>query len=78
MLSLKKAYADIILNTAKESAARILASERKALGFQQSLFATKEEAVATLLRLKGIMDSKVVRWFITVTPSDLLLFLLFS
>nr|XP_029118557.1 uncharacterized protein LOC105039110 isoform X2 [Elaeis guineensis] len=59
MLSLKKAYADIILNTAKESAARILASERKALGFQQSLFAAKEEAVATLLRLKGIMDSKI-------------------
>ncbi|KAG1327064.1 putative protein slyX [Cocos nucifera] len=59
ILSLKKAYADIILNTAKESAARILASERKALGLQQCLFATKEEAVATLLRLKGIMDSKI-------------------
>ncbi|XP_072981334.1 uncharacterized protein [Typha angustifolia] len=59
MEALKKAYAEIILNTAKESAARILAAERKALGFQQSLFAAKEEAVATLLRVKAVMDSKV-------------------
>ncbi|KAG1364012.1 putative protein slyX [Cocos nucifera] len=59
ILALKKAYADIILNTAKDSAARILASERKVVGFQQSLVATKEEAVAMLLRLKGIMDSKI-------------------
>ncbi|XP_010928238.1 uncharacterized protein [Elaeis guineensis] len=59
ILALKKTYVEIILNSAKESAARILASERKALGFQQSLVATKEEAVSMLLRLKGIMDSKI-------------------
>ena len=58
---MKLAYADIILNTAKESAARILASERKALRFQQSLFAAKEEALATMLRLKSLMDSQVMR-----------------
>ncbi|KAH0465614.1 hypothetical protein IEQ34_005717 [Dendrobium chrysotoxum] len=59
MAALKRAYADIILNTAKESAARVLAAERKALGFQQSLFAAKEEALATMLRLKALMEDKI-------------------
>lgn len=59
MAALKRAYADVILNMAKESAARIMASEQKALRFQQDLHRTKEEAVSTLLRVKGIMDSKV-------------------
>lgn len=56
---MKKAYADIILNTAKEAAARIMVSERKALRFQQELYVAKEEAVQMLLRLKHMMDSKV-------------------
>ncbi|KAM0943203.1 hypothetical protein DsansV1_C13g0119761 [Dioscorea sansibarensis] len=59
MASLKKVYADVILNMAQESAARILVSERRALGFQRSLFAAKDEAVSTLLRLKSIMESKI-------------------
>lgn len=59
MAALKKAYADIIFNTAKESAERILAAERRAVGFQQSLFAAKEEALATMLRLKAIMEDKI-------------------
>ncbi|KAL0922276.1 hypothetical protein M5K25_006249 [Dendrobium thyrsiflorum] len=64
MAALKRAYADIILNTAKESAARVLAAERKALGFQQSLFAAKEEALATMLRLKALMEDKVMNAFL--------------
>lgn len=36
-MALKKAYADIILNTAKEAAARVMASERKALSFENDL-----------------------------------------
>lgn len=59
MAALKRAYADIIFNTAKESAERILAAERKALGFQKSLFAAKEEALATMLRLKAVMEDKI-------------------
>lgn len=59
MVALKKAYADIILNTAKEAAARIMVSERKALRFQQDLCATKDEALRMLVRLKQMMDSKV-------------------
>uniref|UniRef100_A0A804KMS3 Uncharacterized protein n=1 Tax=Musa acuminata subsp. malaccensis TaxID=214687 RepID=A0A804KMS3_MUSAM len=59
MAALKRAYADIILNTAKESAARILASEGKVLQLQRSLSLTKEDSLAMLLRLKAIMDSKV-------------------
>ncbi|KAH7674604.1 Myosin rod fragments domain-containing protein [Dioscorea alata] len=59
MASLKKAYADVILNMAQESAARILVSERRAVGFQRSLFAAKDEAVSTLLRLKSVLESKI-------------------
>ena len=59
MVALKKAYADIILNTAKEAAARIMVSERKALRFQQDLSATKDEALWILVCLKQMMDSKV-------------------
>ncbi|XP_071902508.1 uncharacterized protein [Coffea arabica] len=57
--ALKKAYADIILNTAKEAAARIMASERKAQRFQRELQMAKEEALRMLLRLKQMMDSKI-------------------
>ncbi|KAF8407981.1 hypothetical protein HHK36_007121 [Tetracentron sinense] len=59
MAALKKAYADIILNTAKEAASRIMVSERKALCFQQDLFNAKEESLNMLLRLKQMMDSKI-------------------
>lgn len=59
LTALKKAYADIILNTAKEAAARIMVSERKASRFQQELVSTKEEALQMLLRLKQMFDSKV-------------------
>ncbi|XP_043725255.1 uncharacterized protein LOC122671862 isoform X2 [Telopea speciosissima] len=59
MAALKRAYADIILNTAKEAAARIMVSERKALRFQQELSAAKEEGLNMLLRLKQIMESKI-------------------
>lgn len=56
---MKKAYADIILNTAKEAAARIMVSERKALRFEYELKNAKEDALQMLLRLKQMMDSKV-------------------
>ncbi|KAH7857333.1 hypothetical protein Vadar_011426 [Vaccinium darrowii] len=59
LLALKRAYADIILNTAKEAAARIMVSERKAVGFQYELSVAKEQALQTLLRLKQMMDSKI-------------------
>ncbi|KAI3834113.1 hypothetical protein MKW92_028223 [Papaver armeniacum] len=57
--ALKKAYADIILNTAKEAAARIMVSERKAYRFQQELCTAKQEGLDMLLRLKQITDSKI-------------------
>ena len=43
MVALKKAYAEIILNTAKEAAARVMQSEKKALRFQHDLCTTKDE-----------------------------------
>lgn len=59
MVALKKAYADIILNTAKEAAARVMISERKALRFEMDLNRTKDEALRLLVRLKQMIDSKV-------------------
>ncbi|KAL4584993.1 hypothetical protein LXL04_009606 [Taraxacum kok-saghyz] len=59
LTALKKAYADIILNTAKEAAARIMVSERKALRFEYELKNAKEDALQMLLRLKQMMDSQV-------------------
>ncbi|XP_065876673.1 uncharacterized protein [Euphorbia lathyris] len=59
LTALKKAYADIILNTAKEAAARIMVSESKAQRYQRELFAAKDESLRMLLRLKQMLDSKV-------------------
>ncbi|PRQ53730.1 hypothetical protein RchiOBHm_Chr2g0169731 [Rosa chinensis] len=58
MAALKKAYADMILNTAKEAAARVMAAERKALRFEHDLRSTKDEALQMLVRLKQMIDSK--------------------
>lgn len=58
LMALKRAYADIILNSAKEAAARIMMSERKALRFQQELRAAKDESLRVLLRMKQMMDFK--------------------
>ncbi|GJQ97375.1 hypothetical protein Tco_0008514 [Tanacetum coccineum] len=59
IMALKKAYADIILNTAKEAAARIMVSERKAARFEYELKTAKDDAVKMLLRLKQMMDFKI-------------------
>nr|XP_011466255.1 PREDICTED: uncharacterized protein LOC101304885 [Fragaria vesca subsp. vesca] len=57
-VAVKKAYAEIILNTAKEAAARVMAAERRALRFEHDLRSTKDEAVQMLLRLKQMIDSQ--------------------
>lgn len=66
LTALKRAYADIILNTAKEAAARIMVSERKAVRFQHELSAAKEQGLQMLLRLKQMMDSKVRLFFFRI------------
>lgn len=60
--ALKKAYADIIFNTTKDAAARVMSSERKAARYQHELKVSKEEALQMLLRLKQMMDFKVNHW----------------
>lgn len=66
LTALKKAYADIILNTAKEAAARVMVSEKRAVRLQREILYTKEEALRMLLRLKRTYDSKVdgvlIKW----------------
>ncbi|XP_023523812.1 uncharacterized protein LOC111787938 [Cucurbita pepo subsp. pepo] len=59
MEALKKAYADIILNTVKEAATRVLVSEREARYLQQDLSSFKDESLRLLLRLKNMVDSKM-------------------
>lgn len=56
---MKRAYADTILNTTKEAAARVLSSEKKTRMYQQEIVTVRDEAVNTLLRLKKMYDSKV-------------------
>lgn len=63
---MKKAYADTILNTAKEAAARVMISEKKARGYQQELVAVRDEALRTCLRLKQMYDSKVNYIYVSV------------
>ncbi|KAI3452361.1 hypothetical protein Pfo_009026 [Paulownia fortunei] len=58
MEALKRAYAEMILNTAKEAAARVMAAELRARRLEQDLVSTKEEAAGTLLRLKQMIDAK--------------------
>ncbi|KAJ9135216.1 hypothetical protein P3X46_032424 [Hevea brasiliensis] len=60
MVALKKAYAEIILNTAKEAASRVMASEKKAISYQQDLFTAKDEAIRLLVRLKQMIDAKII------------------
>ncbi|XP_008458708.2 uncharacterized protein LOC103498034 [Cucumis melo] len=59
MMALKTAYADIILNTVKEAAARVMVSDRKVICLQQDLCSVKDEALRMLLRLKNMIDSKM-------------------
>ncbi|KAF8096685.1 hypothetical protein N665_0303s0010 [Sinapis alba] len=58
--ALKKAYAEIILNTAKESAATVMLSDRKSARFRHDLSETKEEALRLLVRLKHMIDAKTI------------------
>ncbi|KAF6157300.1 hypothetical protein GIB67_004238 [Kingdonia uniflora] len=59
MEALKKVYADVLFNTAREASVRIVASERKAFRFQQEVFAAKNEALNMILHLKIMMDNKI-------------------
>ncbi|XP_076924370.1 uncharacterized protein LOC143586776 isoform X2 [Bidens hawaiensis] len=58
LTALKKAYAEIILNTSKEAAARIMVLEWKASRLEHELKHAKEDGVNMLLRLKQMMDLK--------------------
>ncbi|KAL1338039.1 hypothetical protein HN51_032726 [Arachis hypogaea] len=58
LVALKKAYADVILNTGKEAAVRVMASEWRVHGFLHELEWTKEEGLRLMLRLKHMLDAK--------------------
>ncbi|KAJ0697020.1 hypothetical protein HanLR1_Chr10g0364011 [Helianthus annuus] len=59
LMALKKAYANIILNTEKEVAKRIMVSDRKAVMLEYELKVAKEDAVQMLMRIKQMMDCKI-------------------
>lgn len=60
MEALKRAYAEMILNTAKEAAERVMAAEVRSRQSEQELVSAKEEASRMLVRLKQINDAKVI------------------
>ncbi|KAK6256075.1 hypothetical protein SCA6_017380 [Theobroma cacao] len=64
-VALKVAYAEMILNTAKEAAARVMVSEKRAALFQHELNCSKEESLRLLLRLKQMIDAKTTEAEIT-------------
>lgn len=57
--ALRKAYADVILNMSKESAARVMAAEMKAQQMERETQRTKDEASQVMARLKKKMDDAV-------------------
>ncbi|KAL6899305.1 hypothetical protein ACP4OV_005963 [Aristida adscensionis] len=59
--ALKRAYAGIMLNMAQESAARVLAAERRAAALAGRAEAARDDGVAALVRLKTIMEARVFR-----------------
>ncbi|KAL6520336.1 hypothetical protein OROMI_032516 [Orobanche minor] len=65
MEALKRAYAEMILNTAKEAAARVMAAESRARRLEQDLVSTKEEAARMLLHLKQMIDANTKQVEIT-------------
>ncbi|GFP79297.1 probably inactive leucine-rich repeat receptor-like protein kinase at3g28040 [Phtheirospermum japonicum] len=58
MEALRRAYAEMILNTAKEAAARVMVAELRARKLEQDLACTKGEAARMLLCLKQMIDAK--------------------
>ncbi|GER29433.1 organellar single-stranded DNA binding protein 3 [Striga asiatica] len=58
MEAIKRAYAEMILNTAKEAAARVMAAELRSRRLEHDLVSTKDEAARMLLYLKQSIDTK--------------------
>ncbi|KAJ0587842.1 hypothetical protein HanOQP8_Chr04g0140721 [Helianthus annuus] len=64
LMALKKAYADIILNTEKEVAKRIMVSDRKVVRLEYELKVAKEDAICFGLRFeKGLGLCCLGVWF---------------
>ncbi|XP_047338991.1 uncharacterized protein LOC124942514 [Impatiens glandulifera] len=59
MATLKKVSADVILNTVKEAAARVLVAERKVSHLQYNLKVTKDDSLRMMLLLKQTINSKI-------------------
>ncbi|XP_074304919.1 uncharacterized protein LOC141639768 isoform X2 [Silene latifolia] len=59
MQAMKKVYAEVILNTSKEAAARVMLAERKALGFHKELVSFKQDSVTMMLHLNNSFKSQI-------------------
>ncbi|KAJ8559883.1 hypothetical protein K7X08_003941 [Anisodus acutangulus] len=59
LAALERVYGDVMLNTEKEAAARIMVSEQKVQCFQKELHVVKENGILAMMKLKKSMDSKV-------------------
>lgn len=59
MTALKRVYADMMLDTAKEAAGRVMVAERRVRVVEYELKETNEEAVRVLVRTKRMIDSNM-------------------
>ncbi|KAJ8559882.1 hypothetical protein K7X08_003940 [Anisodus acutangulus] len=60
LTALEKMYGDVMLNTEKEAAARIMVTEQKAQRYQKEFQVVKENGLLKLMSLKEMMDSKII------------------
>ncbi|KAH9614637.1 hypothetical protein KSS87_011097 [Heliosperma pusillum] len=59
MKATKKVYAEVILNTTKEAAGRVMLAERKAVGFHNELLYLKQDSARMMLHLSNSFKSQV-------------------
>ena len=66
MEALKKAYAEIILNTSKDAAVRVMMADRKARCYEQQLLNLKQDSLSMMLRLKDHFNFlvKLIKFYV--------------
>ncbi|KAI4375299.1 hypothetical protein MLD38_013183 [Melastoma candidum] len=70
LAALKRAYAEMILNTAREAASRVADADRRAAGFHRELCFARDEAVRMLVKLKHMLDAKTVEAETTIAKKQ--------
>ncbi|KAI4366656.1 hypothetical protein MLD38_022504 [Melastoma candidum] len=70
LTALKRAYAEMILNTAREAASRFADADRRAARFHRELCFVRDDAVRMLVKLKRMLDAKTIEAETTVAKKE--------